>query len=145
MGLFGDTDVADIPDNPFYVAPGTYPCVLAEISIQSTKDQSGQGLTLKWVIEDEDSEYHHQNLQEWFNIYPDVAQDEVTTNMKKDLSRLKMRLTSLGVPLEEMDSFNEDKDEYIGTHAFVTCIERPDKNDPDTKYTNVTKVSLDAE
>lgn len=145
MGLFGEIDASEVPENPFYVAPGTYPCVLTEINRVEKKDGSGEGVSIKWVIEDEDSEYNKQNLQDWFNIYPDITEEEVTPNIRKDMARLRQRLTQMGLTTVQMNAFLEEKDEYIGMKAYVTCKETPDRNDPDTKYTNITKVSLDDE
>lgn len=146
MGLFGDLDASDVPENPFYVAPGSYNCVLSEASIVPKKDGSGVGLALKWVIEDEDSEYNGNNLSDWFNIYPDITEDEVTPNIRKDMGRLRQRLTQMGLTTEEMNDLTEEGnlENLIGLHAVVSCKETVDKNDPDTKYTNITKVDLDA-
>jgi hypothetical protein len=144
MGLFGDIDVSEVPDNPFYVAPGTYDCVLTEASRITKKDQSGEGLSIKWVIEDEDSDYNGQNVQDWFNIYPDITSDEVTPNIKKDMSRLKQRLSQMGLAESDMNTFLDDLDEYVGMHAQVTVKETPDKNNPDIVYTNIVKVEVES-
>jgi hypothetical protein len=145
MGLFGEVDAAEVPDNPFYVAPGTYPCVLTEAKVVPKKDGTGQGLAFKWVIQDEDSEYNGQNIQDWNNIYPEVTEDEVTPEIRRDQARLKMRLTQMGLSTEQMNNLLEEGglDELIGMTADVTCKETPDKNDPDIKYTNITKVEVE--
>lgn len=145
MSLFGDIDAADIPENPFYVAPGTYYCVLTEANVVAKKDDSGYGLSLKWVIEDEDSEYNGMNVSDWFNVYPDVSKDELTQKMKQDLSRLRQRFTQMELTTEQQNAMGDEdsRNELIGMKAFVTVKESPDKQDPDKIYTNIVKVSLE--
>jgi hypothetical protein len=147
MSLFGDIDAADIPENPFYVAPGTYECVLTEANIVAKKDGSGVGLSLKWVIDDEDSDYKGQNLSDWFNVYPELTAEEMTQPQKQDLSRLRQRLTQMGLTTEEQNALGDEdaRNELIGMKAFVSVKETPDKKDPDKIYTNITKVSLEEE
>jgi hypothetical protein len=143
MGLFGELDASDIPENPFYVAPGTYSCVLSEAGVQSKKDNSGEGLSFKWVIEDEDSEYVGMNVSDWFNIYRDITSEEVTPKIKQDMSRMRQRLTQMGIPLEDQNDLLDNLDDLIGMKAYITVKESPDKNDPDKVYTNITNVSID--
>lgn len=144
MGLFGDIDAADVPENPFYVAPDTYPCVLSEANVVDKKDGSGKGLAFKWVIENDDSEYNGQNVQDWFNIYPDITEDDVTPNIRKDMARLRQRLTQMGLSTEEQNDLLDNLDDLIGMHADVVVTETPDKQDPDKKWTNINKVMVEA-
>lgn len=143
MGLFGDQDAADIPENPFYVPPDTYKCVLAEAGIVDKKDKTGQGLALKWVIEEEESEYNGQNISDWNNVYPDITEEDITPKIRQDMSRLRQRLTQMGLTTEEMNEVHNNLDELIGMKAWITVKETPDRNDPDKIYTNITKVSLE--
>lgn len=144
MGLFGDMDAADIPENPYYVAPGTYYCVLSKAERVEKKDKSGEGLSFTWVIEYEDSEYNGNQVQDWKNIYPDLTSEEITPNIRKSLSFLKQRLTEMGLSPEEQNNLLEPGalDELIGLHAYVEIVETTDRNDPDKKYSNVKRVSL---
>lgn len=146
MGLFGELDASDIPENPFYVAPDTYYCVLTEANVVDKKDSTGQGLSFKWVIENDDSEFNGMNVSDWFNIYPDITQDEMTPKIRQDMSRLRQRLTQMGLTTEEMNDLDSDasaREELIGMHAYVTVKETTDKQDPEKVYTNIVKVSLD--
>ena len=47
MGLFGDRDAEEISDNPFYVAPDTYFCILVETNRVQKKKSDGEGLSLE--------------------------------------------------------------------------------------------------
>lgn len=143
MGLFGEVDAAEVPDNPFYVAPDTYRCILAELNRVEKKDGSGEGLAFKWVIEDEDSEFNGNQIQDWKNIYPNTSADELTPEIRKDNSRLKQRLTELGLSEDEMNGLLDNLEEYVGLVAYVEVTETADKKDPSKKYTNVRKVTLD--
>lgn len=142
-GLFGELDASEVPDNPFYVAPDTYYCVLAEANKVEKKDGSGFGLAFKWVIEDEDSEYNKNNIQDWKNIYPDISADEVTPDIRKDNARLKQRLIEMGIPESEMAGLLDNLEELVGLQAYVTVTESTDKNDPTKVYTNVKSVRVD--
>jgi hypothetical protein len=144
MGLFGELDAAEISDNPFYVAPDVYKCILAEANRVQKKDFTGEGISFKWVIEDEESDYYGSNVSDWLNIYPDVSGDEVTPKIKQSNARLKSRLQEMGLSAEEMDVLlDEDNlENLVGMVAYVTVSESHDKNDPDKVYTNVRKVEV---
>lgn len=143
MGLFGNQDAAEVPDNPFYVAPDTYYCKLVEANRVEKKDGSGEGLSFKWLIEDEDSDYNGNTVQDWKNIYPNIADYEITPNIRKDFSRLKQRLSEMGIPESEMDSLLDNLEDLVGMYAYVTVVETTDRNDPTKKYTNVRTVRID--
>lgn len=140
--LFGDADAAEVPDNPFYVAPDTYFCTLAEVTRVEKKDGSGEGLSFKWVIEDE-GEYEGNNVQDWKNIHPDVPQDEWTPAIRKDNARLKQRLLEMGVAESEMNGLLDNLESLQGLQAYLTVVETTDKNDPTKTYTNIKSVRLD--
>lgn len=146
-GLFGELDATEVSDNPFYVAPDTYQCVLSEFDIVQSKSGEKTGLTMKWVIEDEDSEYVGNSISDWKTIYPGITADEVTPEIKKDLARLKSRLLEMGIPEDDMNNLTDEdvRSNYVGMVAFVEVTETKDKNDPDKTYTNVRKIrALDA-
>ena len=151
-GLFGDLDAAEVSDNPFYVAPGIYKCVLTEISLPAKKD-GGHGLAVKWTVEDEEAdEYNDSTLNQWANVY--LTEDEVAEAdakaVKRDRANVKRMLTDIGMSNDEMNNIIDDDnelnqsvvDEYIGIEAYLTVKETADKNDPDKKYSNVSKVVL---
>lgn len=144
MGLFGDQDADDVSDNPFYVAPDVYRCTLAEAGVQQKKEEKGggEGLSFKWVVTDEESDYHGNNLSDWHNIYPDVTKDEETADIRRDRARLKKRLKEMEVTSEEMNTLLDDDnlEQLIGMEADVEVSESTDKNDPDKVYTNIKRV-----
>lgn len=144
MGLFGDVDVSDVPEDPFHVDDGTYLSVLSEIATKQPKDEAkNPGLAMKWTIIEDDSEFVGQNLNDWKVTYPNLTQDDLTPDIKKDLARLKQRLSQIGVTEEDMDNWdNEVAQSYVGTEAYVTVKNSVNADDPSKKYLNVTFVRL---
>lgn len=142
MGLFGNIDANEIPEDPFHVDDGTYLCVLTEVKVVQRSSDGQNGLAFKWTITEEDSEFEGNTLNDWKNFYPELTEEDLTPEIKKDLSRLKQRLTQIGVPEEEMDSFNENFSDYVGTEAYVTVRNTTDTRDPSKKYRNVTFIRL---
>jgi hypothetical protein len=142
MSLFGDIDAHEIPEDPFHVDDGTYLSTLTEVKAVKRNSDGQNGLAFKWTITEEDSEFEGNTLQDWKNFYPDLTEEDITPEIKKDLSRLKQRLSQIGVPEEEMGSFLENLDEYVGTEAYVTVKNTVDTKDPSRKYRNITFIRL---
>lgn len=140
-GLFGDLDASEVSDDPFYVAPDTYLCVLTEAKIVDTPNSkhANEGLSLRWTIEDEDSDYYGNSINDWFNLYRD-GEYEITANVKRTMANLKKRLLTLGLTDQQMNEIADNLDDLVGISAYVTTKESPDKNDPDKKWINVVKV-----
>lgn len=142
-GLFGEIDATEVPDDPFYVAPDTYQCVLTEAGRAVSKDGEKHAIAFKWVIEDEDSDFYGQNISDWNNIFPGITSDEVTADIKKSMSRTKQRLTQMGFTPDEMNNMLDNEEiltDKIGMVAYVEVFESKDKNDPDKRYTNIRSV-----
>lgn len=141
MGLFGDEDAANIPDDPFYVAPNTYKAVVTEAVDRELKDGSGNGVSLVYTIEEPESEYDGMRVSEFKKRY-EKPRDELTAQQRQDNSRLKQRLLQLGVPESEMNNEVKDiLDGLVGIEVFVDVVEGSNKEGTKT-YTNVSKVSL---
>ena len=148
MGLFGDVDVAEIPDDPFWVDDGVYFCVLTEAKhiVPKTEDKN-HGVALRFVIQEEDSEFDGSQLNLWRNYYPGIKKDELTKEIKQDLSRLKNTMIQIGVSEDEMDQenfFEEVLPSYIGTEAYVTVKNTTAQDNPEKKYRNITGIRLPA-
>lgn len=142
MGLFGDIDVSEVPEDPFWVDNGTYLAVLTELKNVETND-GRHGLAMKWVIQEDDSEFNGSQLQDWKNTYPDLTEEDVTPEIKKDLSRLKQRLVQIGVTEEDIQNWDEEvASSYIGTEAYLTVKNSTNQDDPSKKYRNITFVRL---
>lgn len=139
--LFGDVDAADIPDDPFYVAPGTYDCTVIDAAFVERKDHQGHGLSIKYQINESESEYDGNTIQEWKNVYPNLTPEEITPEIKRHLSFVKQRLSQLGVPPAEQNGILDNVTDLIGIECVVTVTETPSK-EGDRVFTNVRTVSL---
>lgn len=144
MGLFGDIDVSEVPNDPFWVDDGTYLAVLSELKDVTTNSEPARhGLAMKWVIQEEDSEFNGNNVQDWKNTYPDLTEDSLTPEIRQDLSRLRQRLEQIGVTEEDMQNWDaEVAASYVGTEAYITVKNSTNPDDPSKKYRNVTFVRL---
>jgi hypothetical protein len=155
MGLFGTQDAAEVSDNPFHVDEGVYTCVLSQFELRYNEAKEQYNLLMQWSIEDTDSPFEGMNLSEWIRVYPtpDSSDDVPQRNLQMDMARAKSRLTALGLSIAEMNELIDDDavfndglaEKYIGTVRLVEVVERPDKNDPDKKYTNIKSVTDPAE
>lgn len=139
MGLFGDVDASEIPDDPFHVDPGTYLCTVSQAVIRETRDQTKKGVAINYEINEEDSEFNGMRIQEWKNLHTEGPFDG---DQKQDNARIKQRLLALGVPEGVM---NDDPDEWLknleGVEVYVTVVENT-STDGTRKYTNVVKTQL---
>lgn len=142
MGLFGDVDASEIPEDPFHVDDGTYLSVLTEVKFVTRSGDGGHGIAMKWTITEDDSEFEGNTLNDWKTYYPELTESDLTSDIKKDLSRLKARLLSIGVPEEDLNAFEENAQDYIGTEAYVTVKNTADTKDPSKKYRNITYIRL---
>lgn len=143
MGLFGDVDITEVPEDPFFVDDGTYLAVLESFKTVDNEERGTHGLVIRWKITDEDSEYFNNNVDDWKTTYPNLTPDEVTPEIRKDLSRLKNRLSQIGVTEDDMNNWSEEVSaEYVGTEAYITVKNSTNQDDPSKKYRNVTFVKL---
>jgi len=144
MGLFGEIDLDEVPEDPFYVAPGTYIAHVTKASIQQPKKQGSKpGLAVQFTIDDENAgQFDGQTVSTWNTVFPDATKTDLEENpkMRKQMSYLRKYLTDLGIPAEEHETFDENLDDLIGRYYVVTVVETPDNDNPDIKYTNVQSV-----
>lgn len=156
MGLFGELDANDVSDDPFYVAPDVYTCVLTDLAIRESRAGGKFGLSFSWTIEEDDSEFDGNNISEWVNVYLDSEMEEEAGSVvvRRDRARLKQRLFQIGMSAEEMNELvgddsliNEDiQAKYIGTMAYVEIVETEGRGANEGRvFTNVKKVSLPGE
>lgn len=145
MGLFGDLDANEVPNDPFFVEQGTYHGVLAEASrVTKSNDETKHGLSFKWVIDDE-SDYAGKSVSDWLAIFPEIDASEVTAEVRTAMSRTKQRLTQMGLDEDAMATLLDDDnlDNLVGMEADLQVTNSADKNDPDKIYTNIRKVIVD--
>lgn len=153
MGLFGDLDAQSVSDDPFYIAPDVYQCVLTDLQLRESRAGGKFGLSFSWTIEEDSSEYDGNNISEWVNVYFDSAMEEEAgaVTVRRDRARLKQRLFQIGMSEKEMNDFvtedgtlDEDiQSQYIGIVAHVEIVEAAGRGANEGKvYTNIKNVTL---
>lgn len=139
FSLFGDMDVANISDDPWEVAPNTYWCTCTEALVkESTKDgEVKHQLIIKWMIDEQESEYHGNTLTEWYTLFPGRAWDDLDANEKKALKFLKRRLRR-GFDLSEEEINKLRPSQLVGEDAYVTVVVRDGQGaNAGKQFTNV--------
>ena len=126
--IFGDLDIESAADNPFTVVPGTYNAIVSSVG-EETSQKGNRGLVFKYTITGDDDPMAGREVSEWKNI----PKDPSTTEGQRALSFIKMRLQSLGVPNNRLNS--TEPDDLIGTEVVITVVEKDG-------YTNIRKLVL---
>lgn len=135
MSLFGDLDIASAADDPFNIDEGMYRGVVTAAQVKKSNDGTKKGFVLTYTVTDEESPMVGRKIDEWKNLPQPEDPDTLTPDEERDRSFLKMRLRSLGVEEEEMNTVGPD--DLIGKDVVFTVKKKGD-------YTNVVKVELDS-
>lgn len=131
MSIFGDLDIANAQDDPFSVAPGTYPATVSDVEVKDNKDKTLKGLWITYTVQGEQET--GKKVTEWKTIPSPVDPKNPSAQDQRDMSFLKMRLKSLGVPETRMNTLQPE--DLVGTDVVITVK----KNGG---YTNITKVEI---
>lgn len=140
FGLFGEMDIEDIPDDPWYVGAGTYYATCTKSEKVVKKDSSGYALVINYTIDEPDSQYHGFTKGDWFNLYPGVKYADLNADQKQEVIRMKVRL---------MEAFDKTEDEVrkinpndlVGEPVFLKVVERAGKGQHAGKtFSNLEKV-----
>ena len=131
MSIFGDMDMDSVPDNPYDTEPGTYEANVYDVEVKPTKAGDKTGMYIYYKIDGGD--FDGNTLQEFKEIPQPKDPKNPTADEKKTASWLKMRLVSLGVPSNRLNSL--DPKDLIGTPVTVTIARNGE-------YTNIQKVAL---
>lgn len=119
-GLFGDLDIANVSDNPFEVAPGTYRATCTEALVKKNEETDALSLVIKWTIDEVDSEYHGMPVTEYFGLPPrGVLYEDLDAKQKRALKFFKRRLRE-GFDLSESEMQSLKPSELMGRDAYIT-------------------------
>lgn len=145
LSIFGDLDVSDMNDDPFYVAPDTYRVMCTEAAWRETKE-GGRALALNYQITQPGNDFDGKRLQDFFPM-PDLkgrtSLSELTADEKDQIARMRRRIrTGWDVPEEELNSVKVST--LVNTTLYLTVKENADKTDPSKKYTNIVKSESEA-
>lgn len=137
MSIFGDLDVTDLPDDPFYTAPNTYKCVCVEAKI--VEKDGKRAFTISWQIDEPESEFNKNRISEYYQL-PDPGitdLNELDSDQRRSLKFLKARLIK-GFDFTNEEANAANPSECIGKTAYVTTVVKDDtKGGTDKKFTNV--------
>jgi hypothetical protein len=135
-GLFGDLDWESVPENPFKIEAGTYPCHITDVKSGPTKDETKVGVTLYYTV-DEGHDGAGLQIQDWKEVIIPKDRANPTAEEKRAGSFIRMRLEALGVPASKINSVKPE--ELMGKAVLVTVTEG--KND----FPNIKDVQLNTE
>lgn len=153
-GLFGDLDLENAKENPFYKEDDTYRCLLTAAPIKTSK-AGNKGMELTFTVQE--GEHRTEKIIMWNTVpypyqlqgYPSKQDMENQTNYDEDISRkarisegfLKKTLLSLGFTNEELSTVTQ-KDILAVGYVDVT-IRHDDKGNE--KITGIALVKDDEE
>jgi hypothetical protein len=106
MGLFGDIDFGNVPDDPFAIPDNSYLAYLTEVKTGPTKAGDKIGLTLVYTIAE--GEFEGRKVQEWKQIVQPADPAHPTAEEARSLSYLKARMLDLGVRPDRLQSVIPD-------------------------------------
>lgn len=119
-GLFGDLDIANVSDNPFEIAPGTYRATCTDAHVKKNEETDALSLVIKWTIDEPGDEYHGMPATEYFGIPPrGVAYEDLEPKQKTALKFFKRRLRE-GFDLSESEMQTINPSELVGRDAYIT-------------------------
>lgn len=133
MSLFGDLDIAAAADDPFNIDEGVYEGTISAVTKKESNDKTKKGLVITYTVTDEESPMIGRKIDEWKNLPQPADPHNMTPEEERDVSFLKMRLKSLGVAEEDMNTV--EPEDLIGTDVVFTVKKKGE-------YTNVVKVEL---
>lgn len=128
MSIFGNIakDVADIPDDPFFIKPNTYWALCTE-SVMKVSQEGGTQLLITWTIDEPDNDYHHKSRTEYFDLFPErESWDEYTPEEKQKTIWLNRRLRR-AFDLSESEVATVECSDLMGKGAFITLKESEGK------------------
>jgi hypothetical protein len=140
LGLFGDMDIDEVPDDPFFVAAGTYLCSCTDAKIMESKKNPGQqGLYIQYTIDEPRSDFHGMTLSDWFQLFLGQDYKSLDANEKRTVTNMKVRLRdAFDVPESKLKQTKPS--ELMGREMYVTVTNTPGKGEHAGKtFINITK------
>lgn len=145
IGIFGTLDADKIPENPYWVAAGTYRAIITSAYFQENTDKGITQLVICYSITEDDSEFFNQELRDYFEVHPEITEETWETlapheqqSIRKALSAVQARLcgtekrAGLGVDRVDLDE-DWDPKTLVGTEVNLTVKNSGEKNE----YANV--------
>lgn len=140
FGLFGDMDIEDIPDDPWFVGAGWYQCSVTKSTRHAKKDSSGYAWIVNYTIDEPDSQYHGFTKSDWFDLYPGRPFKELSADEQQATIRMKNRIME-AFDKTEAEAARFRPDDAMGETVFMKVVERQGKGEHTGKtFSNIEKV-----
>lgn len=142
MSIFGNLtpeDLAEIPDDPFYIKPDTYWAICIE-AVQKVTEAGDTQCVITWQIDEPDNEFHGKKKQEYFALYPHRQSWADYTPDEKQATVWFRRRLRRGFDLSESELATVNFSDLIGKGAYITLVERMGKEGTDNankKFINI--------
>lgn len=145
LSIFGDLDVTNMNDDPFYVAPDTYKVMCTEAVWRETKD-GGKALSITYLISQPGGEFDGKRLQDFFpmpQLNGRTKMEELDPDERNQIARMRRRIrTGWDIPEEELNSVQVST--LVNQVLYLTVAEKKDKEDPTKTFTNIVKSESEA-
>lgn len=140
-GLFGEMDIRDIPDDPWFVGAGTYYATCTDAKRILTK-AGDTALVINYTIDEPDSDYHGSGKSDYFQLFPGVKDfnKDLDADQKKVVIRMKTRLReAFDITEEEISKLKPSQ--LVGEAVYMTIVENAGKGEHVGKvFCNISKV-----
>lgn len=155
MGIFGDLDLKNANEDPFYKPDDTYLCLITGAPIATSRNNpNNQGMTILYDVQE--GNHLGETIREWKSVPFEWQVDgyateedwknqtnfdpKVAKNAKTAIGFLKRRMMDFGFSPEEMDNI-EQKDIIQVGYVYVTIKHDDKKNE---KVTGVKVADMDS-
>lgn len=140
FGLFGEMDIEDVPDDPWFVGQGWYQASVTKSLKHTKKDSSGYAWIVQYTIDEPDSQYHGFTKGDWFDLYPGRKFKELKAEEQQAVIRMKNRIME-AFDKTEGEAARFKPDDAMGETVFIKVVERQGKNEHTGKtFSNLDKV-----
>lgn len=145
--IFGDFDITEINDDPFWIETGTYQSVCTTAKYQVAQDDpSKRALILIWTIDEPESQFNGKTVREYFQLPPKLGPDGEKLKLKDldakqltGLSHIKKRMRR-AFDLSETEAQTVKPASLVGKIAYVTIVNRDGEGEnKGKKFRNVTE------
>lgn len=143
FGLFGEMDIEDVPDDPWFVGAGWYQCSVTKSVRHAKKDSSGYAWIVEYTIDEPDSQYHGFTKSDWFDLHPLAPGQQfkdLDKDAQQDVIRMKNRIMQ-AFDRTEAEAKKFKPDDAMGEVVYVKVVERKGKNEHEGRtFSNIDKV-----
>lgn len=138
--LFGDMDIEDIPDDPWFVGAGWYQANVTKSLRMAKKDNTGWAWVINYTIDEPESQYHGFTKGDWFDLYPGRKFKELEAEEQQNVIRMKVRIME-AFDKTETEAVQIKPDDVMGEVVFIQVVERQGKGEHTGKtFSNLNKV-----